>query len=80
MSFSPAESKKIVEACLANVSRIAKGKDSVEERMDKLKLQMLLIGEILHGTKKKSKKKSKKRKLKDDDGTSSVEIVPESST
>lgn len=75
MGFSQLESKKIIDACLANVARVAKGKESAEERLSKIKLQLVLVESVLSSTEKKKKKKSKKRKLSDGESTSSVEIV-----
>ena len=77
MGFSQLESKKIVDACLRNISKVAKGKKSGEERIKEIELQLELVHSVLSDTDKKKKKKSKKRKLNDDDGTSSVEIVEE---
>lgn len=74
MGFTQLESKKIVEACLRNVSRIAKAKESGEDRLEQIKLQLDLVDAVLRDTDKKKKKKSKKRKISDDDSVS-IEIV-----
>ena len=73
MGFSQIESKKIVDACLRNVAKVVKGKESGEEKLIQIKLQIELVDAVLKDTDKKKKKKSKKRKLSDDASTASAD-------
>ena len=74
MGFSQLESKKIVDACLRNITKTAKSKDGQEEKIRQIKLQLELLDAVLNDTEKR-KKKNKKRKVSDDGETSSIEIV-----